>query len=110
MAREQNGNMENTKRRRLLVFLVSTGLFPTLPSTGKTKIKNPYDEKRLLEQNKRRQRENNVPDDFPSFVREGLCCFFSLSFFHFGGCGSSLIVSFQESNKLLNMIQGLRLK
>lgn len=75
MAREQNGDMENLKRRRLLVFLVSTGLLPTLPSSGKTKSKNPYDEKRLLEQNKRVQRENNAPDDFPSFVREGLSCF-----------------------------------
>nr|GEW42359.1 peptidyl-prolyl cis-trans isomerase FKBP20-2, chloroplastic [Tanacetum cinerariifolium] len=69
--REQNGDMENVKRRRLLVFLVSTGMLPTLPSSGKTKAKNPYDEKRLLEQNKRVQRENNAPDDFPSFVREG---------------------------------------
>ncbi|KAI3504291.1 hypothetical protein L1887_32849 [Cichorium endivia] len=69
--REQNGTMENLKGRRLLVFLVSSGLFPTLPSIGKTKMKNPYDEKRLLEQNKRVQRENNAPDDFPSFVREG---------------------------------------
>ncbi|XP_071691181.1 peptidyl-prolyl cis-trans isomerase FKBP20-2, chloroplastic isoform X1 [Rutidosis leptorrhynchoides] len=69
--REQNENMESLKRRRLLVFLVSTSLFPTLSSSGKTKIKNPYDEKRLLEQNKRVQRENNAPDDFPSFVREG---------------------------------------
>lgn len=83
MAREQSGNTENLKRRHLLVFLVSSGLFPTLPSIGKSKIKNPYDEKRLLEQNKRVQRENNVPDDFPSFVREGLTRFL-LSFFHSG--------------------------
>ncbi|CAH1412194.1 unnamed protein product [Lactuca virosa] len=69
--REQNGTMENLKGRRLLVFLVSSSLFPTLPSIGKTKMKNPYDEKRLLEQNKRVQRENNAPDEFPSFVREG---------------------------------------
>lgn len=69
--REQNGLVENLKRRRLLVFLVTSGVFPTLPSMGKTKVKNPYDEKRLLEQNKRVQRENNAPDDFPSFVREG---------------------------------------
>ena len=72
------------------MFLVSSGLFPTLPSSGKTKVKNPYDEKRLLEQNKRVQRENNAPDDFPSFVREGLQCFSYLS----------LNVSFQDSNKL----------
>ncbi|KAK2966584.1 hypothetical protein RJ640_010005 [Escallonia rubra] len=36
-----------------------------------TKSKNPYDEKRLLEQNKRVQRVNNAPEDFPSFVQEG---------------------------------------
>jgi hypothetical protein len=48
-------------------------LFPTLPSSGKTKSTNPYDEKRLLEQNKRIQKENNAPEEFPSFVREGLC-------------------------------------
>ncbi|KAA8520457.1 hypothetical protein F0562_014713 [Nyssa sinensis] len=62
---------ENLRRRPLLFFLVSSGLFPTLPSSAKTKSKNPYDEKRLLEQNKRIQRENNAPEDFPSFVREG---------------------------------------
>nr|XP_043628292.1 peptidyl-prolyl cis-trans isomerase FKBP20-2, chloroplastic isoform X2 [Erigeron canadensis] len=69
--REQKGITESLKRRQLFVLLVSSGLFPTLPSSGKTKTKNPYDEKRLLEQNKRVQRENNAPDDFPSFVREG---------------------------------------
>ncbi|GAV82447.1 FKBP_C domain-containing protein [Cephalotus follicularis] len=59
------------RRRFLLFILVSSNLFPPFSSSGKTKSKNPYDEKRLLEQNKRRQRENNVPDDFPNFVREG---------------------------------------
>ncbi|KAL7238498.1 hypothetical protein ACSBR2_004568 [Camellia fascicularis] len=58
-------------RRTFLFLLVSLGFFPTLPSSGKTKTKNPYDEKRLLEQNKRVQRENNAPEDFPNFVREG---------------------------------------
>ncbi|XP_057510499.1 peptidyl-prolyl cis-trans isomerase FKBP20-2, chloroplastic isoform X3 [Actinidia eriantha] len=61
---------ENT-RRTFLVLFVSSALFPTLPSSGKTKSKNPYDERRLLEQNKRRQKENNAPGDFPNFVREG---------------------------------------
>ncbi|CAN1755668.1 Peptidyl-prolyl cis-trans isomerase FKBP20-2, chloroplastic [Linum perenne] len=46
-------------------------LFQTLPSFGKTKTKSPYDERRLLEQNKRVQRENNAPEEFPNFVREG---------------------------------------
>ncbi|MBA0736382.1 hypothetical protein Gogos_009942, partial [Gossypium gossypioides] len=62
---------ENLSRRFLLFVLVSSGLSPTLPSSGKTKSKNPYDEKRLLEQNKRRQKENNAPEDFPNFIREG---------------------------------------
>ncbi|XVF73512.1 hypothetical protein PTKIN_Ptkin12aG0207500 [Pterospermum kingtungense] len=62
---------ENLRRRFLLFLLVSSGLSPTLSSSGKTKSKNPYDEKRLLEQNKRRQKENNAPEDFPNFIREG---------------------------------------
>ncbi|XP_050282470.1 peptidyl-prolyl cis-trans isomerase FKBP20-2, chloroplastic isoform X1 [Quercus robur] len=64
-------HVDETIRRRLLFGLVTTALFPTLSSSGKTKSKNPYDEKRLLEQNKRVQKENNAPEDFPSFVREG---------------------------------------
>lgn len=76
MAREQNKNIlhfETNLRRRVLFFLlVTTGISPALPSSGKTKSKNPFDEKRLLEQNKRIQKENNAPEDFPNFVREGL--------------------------------------
>lgn len=60
-------------RRFVLLFLFSSGLFPSLSASGKTKSKNPYDEKRLLEQNRRRQKENNAPEDFPNFVREGQC-------------------------------------
>ncbi|XP_059428875.1 peptidyl-prolyl cis-trans isomerase FKBP20-2, chloroplastic isoform X3 [Corylus avellana] len=71
----QNGYIsysdENLRRRLLLFVSVTTALFPTLSSSGKTKSTNPYDEKRLLEQNKRIQRENNAPEEFPSFVREG---------------------------------------
>ncbi|KAK2998566.1 hypothetical protein RJ639_024163 [Escallonia herrerae] len=74
-AGEQNGYVspydKKLKQRQLFLLLCSSGLFPTLPSSGKTKSKNPYNEKRLLEQNKRIQRENNAPEDFPSFVREG---------------------------------------
>ncbi|XP_011089705.1 peptidyl-prolyl cis-trans isomerase FKBP20-2, chloroplastic isoform X2 [Sesamum indicum] len=63
---------DKMKRRLLLTFLVGSGISPALPSSGKTKKQSPYDEKRLLEQNKRIQRENNAPDEFPNFVREGL--------------------------------------
>ncbi|RVW84506.1 Peptidyl-prolyl cis-trans isomerase FKBP20-2, chloroplastic [Vitis vinifera] len=75
MGREQKGCVlpyeENLRRRLLIFFLVSSGCFPTLSSSAKTKSKNPYDEKRLLQQNKRIQKENNAPEDFPNFVREG---------------------------------------
>ncbi|XP_050237237.1 peptidyl-prolyl cis-trans isomerase FKBP20-2, chloroplastic [Mercurialis annua] len=72
----QNGNgihYEETVRRRVLLFFSASSLivFPTSPSFGKTKSKSPYDERRLLEQNKRVQRENNAPEEFPNFIREG---------------------------------------
>ncbi|XP_019093118.1 PREDICTED: peptidyl-prolyl cis-trans isomerase FKBP20-2, chloroplastic isoform X3 [Camelina sativa] len=60
--------------RRSVVYVLATTpclLFPALISSAKTKSKSPYDERRLLEQNKRIQRENNAPDEFPNFVREG---------------------------------------
>ncbi|GAB4844294.1 Phosphatidylglycerophosphatase and protein-tyrosine phosphatase 1 [Ancistrocladus abbreviatus] len=71
---EQNGLVarceENVGRRLILFLLVFPG-FPVLASHGKMKGKNPYDERRLLEQNKRIQKENNAPEDFPNFIREG---------------------------------------
>eukprot|EP01018_Ginkgo_biloba_P013928 Gb_04437 [translate_table: standard] len=39
--------------------------------SGREGKRSPYDEQRLLEQNKRMQKVNNVPPDFPNFVREG---------------------------------------
>lgn len=62
---------DNLTRRVVLSVLVASGMSPAFPSYGKTKSKNPFDEKRLLEQNKRIQRENNAPENFPNFVREG---------------------------------------
>nr|GMD05305.1 peptidyl-prolyl cis-trans isomerase FKBP20-2, chloroplastic [Ipomoea batatas] len=62
---------ENLRRRFLLLFLLTSGISPAFPCFGKTKSKNPYDERRLLQQNKRIQKENNAPDDFPNFIREG---------------------------------------
>ncbi|XP_010052984.3 peptidyl-prolyl cis-trans isomerase FKBP20-2, chloroplastic [Eucalyptus grandis] len=62
---------ETMKRRFLLFFSVSSVFFPTSFSAAKSKSKNPYDERRLLELNKRIQKENNAPEEFPSFIREG---------------------------------------
>ncbi|GAB2232312.1 hypothetical protein Droror1_Dr00011344 [Drosera rotundifolia] len=59
-----------TTRRFILTLLVLQGFYPS-PSQGKTKAKNPYDERRLLEQNKQIQKANNAPIDFPNFIREG---------------------------------------
>lgn len=83
MAREQaRGSFhfeEKTGRRLFLTFLACSGAMSAAsPSLGKTKKQTPYDERRLLEQNKRIQRENNVPDDFPSFLREGSPISFSV--------------------------------
>nr|VDD10298.1 unnamed protein product [Brassica rapa] len=68
----QEPKYQSLSRRNLVYVLVTSPcLFATLPSSAKTKSKSPYDERRLLEQNKRIQRENNAPDEFPNFVREG---------------------------------------
>jgi len=68
------------RRTLFLSVLVSTGFFPTLSSYGKTKGKNPYDENRLLQQNRRIQKENNAPEEFPNFIREGDHYFFFYQF------------------------------
>ncbi|KAK4344869.1 hypothetical protein RND71_035045 [Anisodus tanguticus] len=61
----------STFRCCLAATLQDKSIPSALPAFGKTKNKNPYDERRLLEQNKRIQRENNAPEEFPSFIREG---------------------------------------
>ncbi|CAN0921830.1 Peptidyl-prolyl cis-trans isomerase FKBP20-2, chloroplastic [Linum grandiflorum] len=70
---DDHGSGELIRRRFLVVPAASTLFFfcQTFPSFGKTKSKSPFDERRLLEQNKRVQRENNAPEEFPNFVREG---------------------------------------
>ncbi|XP_042390517.1 peptidyl-prolyl cis-trans isomerase FKBP20-2, chloroplastic-like isoform X1 [Zingiber officinale] len=68
------GDRRDRNRRRDLLFvsLISYSSMLALSSaSGKVKGSNPYNEKRLLEQNKKIQTANNAPDDFPNFVREG---------------------------------------
>lgn len=61
---------ENRSRRVLLMLpLVASNLLVAFSASGK--VKSPYNEKRLLEQNKKIQQANNAPEDFPNFVREG---------------------------------------
>ncbi|KAK3127062.1 hypothetical protein QOZ80_7AG0567790 [Eleusine coracana subsp. coracana] len=63
---------EMIRRRAALAFLLaSPALSVAFPANGKTKSMNPYDERRLLEQNKKIQAANRAPDDFPNFIREG---------------------------------------
>ncbi|KAF3335516.1 peptidyl-prolyl cis-trans isomerase FKBP20-2 [Carex littledalei] len=46
-------------------------MFAPFAAYGKSKNKAIYDERRLLEQNRKMQQANNAPEDFPSFIREG---------------------------------------
>lgn len=73
---EGNVHVESPKEHRsrrgiLIVPLVSTGLSIALTASAKVKSTSPYNEKRLLEQNRKIQEANNAPEDFPNFVREG---------------------------------------
>ncbi|KAL6862192.1 hypothetical protein ACP4OV_016841 [Aristida adscensionis] len=63
---------ERIRRRGALAFLLASPVLSVAFSAhGKTKNMNPYDERRLLEQNKKIQEANRAPDDFPNFIREG---------------------------------------
>lgn len=68
---EQYSEGSRGRRCFLLFSLVSLSSFVSLSASGKVKSKNPYDERRLLEQNKKIQEANKAPDDFPNFIREG---------------------------------------
>ncbi|WOL15963.1 peptidyl-prolyl cis-trans isomerase FKBP20-2, chloroplastic [Canna indica] len=60
------------RRALFLISLSSSSLLLAVSAAhGKVKGSNPYNEKRLLEQNKKMQEANNAPDDFPKFIREG---------------------------------------
>ncbi|XP_062189395.1 peptidyl-prolyl cis-trans isomerase FKBP20-2, chloroplastic-like isoform X2 [Phragmites australis] len=62
---------ERIRRRAALAWLLTSPALPVAFSAyGKTKNMNPYDEIRLLEQNKKIQEANRAPDDFPNFIRE----------------------------------------
>ncbi|KAG0590665.1 hypothetical protein KC19_1G117400 [Ceratodon purpureus] len=43
----------------------------TAIAVTKKDTRSPYDEKKLLDQNRRMQKVNNAPEDFPNFIREG---------------------------------------
>lgn len=66
-------NWKESRSRRAMIALsfVYSGFLVALSASGKVKSKSPYDEKRLLEQNKKMQEANNAPAEFPNFIREG---------------------------------------
>ncbi|XP_078447918.1 FKBP-like peptidyl-prolyl cis-trans isomerase family protein [Wolffia australiana] len=59
------------RRGFVILPLISAGIAMSSPALAKGKNKSKFDENRLLEQNRKIQAANNVPEDFPNFIREG---------------------------------------
>ncbi|KAJ1290956.1 hypothetical protein BS78_02G282000 [Paspalum vaginatum] len=59
------------RRVAFSLLLASPALSVAFSAYGKSKNINPYDERRLLQQNKKIQEANRAPEDFPNFIREG---------------------------------------
>lgn len=68
---DRNGELKIGKRAALALLLATPTLSLPFSAHAKTKAINPYDERRLLQQNKKIQEANRAPDDFPNFIREG---------------------------------------
>ncbi|XBI54890.1 hypothetical protein VPH35_036816 [Triticum aestivum] len=68
---DRNGKLKIGKRAALALLLATPTLSLPFSAHAKTKTINPYDERRLLQQNKKIQEANRAPDDFPNFIREG---------------------------------------
>ncbi|KAL5658955.1 hypothetical protein ACJX0J_032118, partial [Zea mays] len=70
---EEKEVVQRTIRRRAAfsLLLASPVLSVAFSAYGKSKTMNPYDERRLLQQNKKIQEANRAPEDFPNFIREG---------------------------------------
>ncbi|KAI4971682.1 hypothetical protein ZWY2020_002596 [Hordeum vulgare] len=68
---DTNGEFKIGKRAALALFFATPTLSLAFSAHSKTKTINPYDERRLLQQNKKIQEANRAPDDFPNFIREG---------------------------------------
>ncbi|PKU60901.1 peptidyl-prolyl cis-trans isomerase FKBP20-2, chloroplastic isoform X1 [Dendrobium catenatum] len=60
-----------TRRVILRLPVISSVLFFSYSANGKVKTTTPFNDKRLLEQNKKIQEANQAPKDFPNFIREG---------------------------------------
>ncbi|KAF8700832.1 hypothetical protein HU200_034196 [Digitaria exilis] len=73
MGGEKKDVAEGKIRRRAAfsLLLASPVLSVAFSAYGKSKNMNPYDERRLLQQNKKIQEANRAPEDFPNFIREG---------------------------------------
>jgi hypothetical protein len=52
----------------------------TAVAVTKKDTRSAYDEKKLLDQNRRMQKVNNAPEGFPNFIREGVYIFLLSSF------------------------------
>uniref|UniRef100_A0A804L7X8 peptidylprolyl isomerase n=1 Tax=Musa acuminata subsp. malaccensis TaxID=214687 RepID=A0A804L7X8_MUSAM len=72
-AGDRGCSAENRGRRDLFLISLasSSSLVALSAASGKVKGSNPYNERRLLEQNRKIQEANSAPEDFPNFIREG---------------------------------------
>jgi hypothetical protein len=79
---EEKEVVQRTIRRRAAfsLLLASPVLSVAFSAYGKSKTMNPYDERRLLQQNKKIQEANRAPEDFPNFIREGEIVLLILSY------------------------------
>ena len=71
MGGDRNDELKIGRRAVLALLLATPTLSLPFSAHAKTKTINPYDERRLLQQNKKIQEANRAPDDFPNFIREG---------------------------------------
>jgi hypothetical protein len=88
------------RRRTVIAFLMALpALSVAFSANGKTKSMNPYDERRLLEQNKKIQAANRAPDDFPNFIREGEQWYFSSGATSYGPYTIAYLLSVGHNSK-----------
>lgn len=70
---EKKRNPSSFKRRECVIGLSSLLSIPLFygEADAAARYRDSYDDEKLLEQNRRIQRLNGAPENFPGFIREG---------------------------------------